>query len=683
MNEPNLRDYLTALRRRRWVVIVTVLVAIGIALAISLVQTPQYRAEAQLLLRRTPSQEILIGEGGQISSSSDAERELNNEIRLIESRTVRDSVDDRYNGPIEVDDVEGTAPASDANDVLEVSVVSPDRDEAVNLVNLYVETYITERRDQQVENLLSAGEEIQERLDDVRAQIAEVRQPLDDIDAQIAEASPGSPERAALEQQRQTVSSEVESQLSPLQSRESSFSGQLEQLQATQDLVRAGGVEVLAPAEEPETPVSPKTATNLVVGGLIGLIAGIALALARDYVDDSVGSKEEAEHVSGLPTLGLIPKGTKGKAAIDLISVTDPASPAAEAYRSLRTSVKFLSLDSSVKTIMVTSAGASEGKTVTAANLAAVLAQRGDKVLLVGADLRRPRVHQLFGAPQSPGLTTVLLGDASPGSAIYAVEEVPGLHVMAPGSPPPNPAELLDSSRTRELLASISSEYDSVIIDAPPVLPVTDAQILASVADGVLLVVAYRESSRRGVARTIELLGQVDAPLVGTVLNLVPSKEGYAGQPYRYETYRSRSERRRKHTRRSEGARASVHPAYVSGNGQGTSPPGDREAAPPSPSEHGATPGPTGHQATTPAGPPEPPPPPDGTADTASSADRHQPSPPPGGREAPAVADPATPATPPPLPDDGSRAHSPVPDYPLNAGAERPRRKTEEADDRR
>jgi receptor protein-tyrosine kinase len=379
-----------------------------------------------------------------------------------------------------------------------------------------------------------------------------------------------------------------------------------------------------------------------------------------------VGSKEEAEHVSGLPTLGLIPKGTKGRSAIDLISVTDPASPAAEAYRSLRTSVKFLNLDSSVKTIMVTSAGASEGKTVTAANLAAVLAQRGDKVLLVGADLRRPRVHQLFGAPQSPGLTTVLLGDASPGSAIYAVEEVPGLHVMAPGSPPPNPAELLDSSRTRELLALISSEYDSVIIDAPPVLPVTDAQILAGVADGVLLVVAYRESSRRGVARTIELLGQVDAPLVGTVLNLVPSKEGYAGQPYRYETYRSRSERRRKHTRRSEGARASVHPAYVSGNGHGASPAGDPEAAPRSPSGHRETPAPTGHQGTTSlADPPEPSPPP------------------PDGREAPSIAHRATPPEPPPSPGEGSQPHSPVPDYPMHAASGRQRREAEEPDDKR
>jgi capsular exopolysaccharide synthesis family protein len=585
MADQSLHDYVNALRRRRWVVIFSVLLAVGAALAVSLLQTPQYRAESQLLLRRTPSQEVLIGDGGQNRSSSDAERELNNEIRLIESRAVRDAVEPLYNGPLDVDDVDGSAPASETNDVLEVSLVSSDPAAATELVNVYAETYITERRNRELANLRAASDEIQARLEDLRGRIAELSQPLIDIDAQIAAAPVNSAQRAELEEQRQTISSQVQPQLTPLQSRESSFRGQLEQLEATQNLSTTGGVEVLTPAEEPESPVSPNTGSNLVVGGLIGLLGGIALALARDHLDDAVASKDQAEDVTRVPTLGLIPKGLKGSAAIDLISVTEPTSPATEAYRSLRTSVKFLSVDASVKSILVTSAAASEGKTVTAANLAVVLAQRGDRVLLVGADFRRPRVHRLFGAPQSPGLTTVLLGDSSATSAVYVVEEVPGLHVMAPGSPPPNPAELLDSSRTRELLAVIADEYDSVIIDAPPVLPVTDAQILAGMADGVLLVVAYRETSRRDLARAIELLGQVEAPLVGTVLNLVPANEGYAGQSYRDDAYRSRSERRRRRHDDGDDAHPSVHPAGASGNGQTTTPVADRETSPLSPGE--------------------------------------------------------------------------------------------------
>lgn len=561
MDDPKLQDYIAVIRRRRRVVIVAVLACIAAALALSLIQTPRYEASSELLLRRTASEELLVDEVGQVRSSSDAERELNNEIKLIKSRAVRDAVAERYDGPLDPDDVRASAPASDTNDILEVSIVATDPAEAASLVNVYAETFITERQGRQIADLLATGEEIQTRLDDLREQIAEVSQPLDDINARIAASPPGSPERTALEDERQSVMAEVMPQLAPLQSRESAFRGQLEQLEVTQDLTRAGGIEVLAPADEPSSPVSPNTIANLVGGGLIGLLGGIALALTVEYVDDSVGSKEESERITGLPTLGLIPKNAS--ASSDLITVSEPSSPIAEAYRSLRTSVKFLSLESSLKTVLVTSAAASEGKTVTAANLATVMARRGDRVLLVAADLRRPRVHKLFGAPQAPGLTTVLLGDASPESTIYAIKEVPGLCVMPPGPTPPNPAELLDSSRAHRFFTSLSEMYDVVVVDAPPVLPVTDAQVLAGIADAVLVVVAHRETSKRGLARAIELLGQVGAPLVGAVINLVPAKEAYGGQPYRYETYRNRSERRRLRERASKEERSPAHATHA------------------------------------------------------------------------------------------------------------------------
>lgn len=565
MDDPKLQDYLAVIRRRRRVVIIAVLVAIAAAVLISLIQTPQYRAEAELLLQRTASEQLLVDEAGQVRASNDSERELNNEIRFIESRSIRDAVEERYDGPLDVDDVSGGAPASDVNDILLVSTVAADGAEAAELVDLYAETYITERQERQVAELLATGDEIRTRLDTLREQIAEVRQPLDQIEAEVTAAPPDSPERVALEDERRLILVEVLPELGPLESRASTFQGQLQQLEVSQDLTRAGGVTILTPAEEPSTPVSPNTVANVVVGSLIGLLGGIALAFAVDYVDDSVGSKEDAERITGLPTLGLIPKGVGSPT--DLVAVGEPSSPTAEAYRSLRTSVKFLSLESSLKTIMITSPAASEGKTVTAANLATVLAQRGDRVLLVGADLRRPRVHKLFGAPQSPGLTTVLLGDARAESTIYSVEEVPGMALMPPGPTPPNPAELLDSTRAHELFALLSERYDTVVVDAPPVLPVTDAQVLAGSVDAVLLVVAYRETSKRGLARTIELLGQVDAPLVGAVLNLVPTKEVYGGQPYRYDTYRNRSERRRRREQPDSEEQHAAHLAGLYGNG--------------------------------------------------------------------------------------------------------------------
>jgi tyrosine-protein kinase len=550
MDDPSLRDYVAVLHRRRRVVAAAVLVAVAIALAISLLTTRKYRASAELLLQRTAGEEVVVDEVGQVRSGADAERELNNEIRFIESQTVRQAVDDRYDGPLDVDDVTASASASETNDVIEVALVSTDGAAAAELVNLYTHTYIDVRREHHVEQLLAASERIQARLDEVRERIAEVSRPLDEIEAQVAAAPADSAERAELEDERQTVLSQVLPQLAPLQSRESSFRGQIAQLEVSQDLTRLGGVEVLDAADEPTSPVSPDMPANLVVGGLIGLLGGIALAFVVDRLDDSVRSKEVLEQITGLPTLGIIPKGvatkgSNGSPSIDLIGLQDPSSSVSEAYRLLRTSARFLGLDAPVRTILVTSASPSEGKTTTAANLAITLAQGGDRVLLVGADLRRPRVHELFGAPQNPGLTSVLLGETTPESAAFGIEEVPALHVMPPGPIPPNPAELLDSPRTCELFTSLAVRYDTVVIDSPPVLPVTDAQVLSRSAGAVLLVVAHGETSKRGLARAMELLGQVDAPLVGTVLNLVPAGQDYTGSTYRYDTDRSRSERRR------------------------------------------------------------------------------------------------------------------------------------------
>jgi capsular exopolysaccharide synthesis family protein len=567
MDEPSLQDYVAVLRRRWRVVALAIVAAIAVAAIASVLATPTYRARSELLLQRTANEDLVIDELGQAGSAANAERELNNEIRLIESDTVRDAVDDAYDGPLDVGTVTATAAASDANDLIGIEQVSGNAAASAELVNLYTDIYIDVRRQQRIDDLLAASEEIQTRLDDLRTQITEVSQPLDEINAQIAATPAGSDQRTELEDERQTLYGQVLPQLAPLLSRESSLRGQLAQLELSQDLAQQGGVMVLESAEEPTTPVSPNLMANLVVGGLIGLIGGIVLAFVVDRLDSSVRSKEMVERITGLPTLGVIPKVSDGRTAIDLVGVESPTSPAAEAYRSLRTSVRFLGLDTPVRSVLVTSAEASEGKTVTAANLAIALAQGGENVLLVGADLRRPRVHELFGAPQTPGLTSVLLGETMAESTIYDVQEAPGLHLMLPGPTPPNPAELLDSAHARELFASLATRYARVVIDSPPVLPVTDAQVLARLADAVLLVVAHGETSRRGLGRAIELLEQVEAPLVGTVLNLVPASEGYGGQTYRYDTYKSRSEKRRQ---REAATRAAAHlptADRVAGNG--------------------------------------------------------------------------------------------------------------------
>ena len=217
-----------------------------------------------------------------------------------------------------------------------------------------------------------------------------------------------------------------------------------------------------------------------------------------------------------------------------LVSIDAPRSAGAEAYQTLRTSIQFLAVDRKFGSIQVTSSEPGEGKTTLLANLALAFARAGRTVTIVCCDLRRPRIHEFFGLANDIGFTSLLLGEVS---LVDAFQRVPGegnLAVLSAGQPPPNPAELLSTGRAREVVASIERSVDLVIVDSPPVLPVSDALIISGMVDATLLVVSEESSSRRALHRSIEILRQVDAPLIGTVLNNSETTETY-GYGYEYE----------------------------------------------------------------------------------------------------------------------------------------------------
>ena len=221
-------------------------------------------------------------------------------------------------------------------------------------------------------------------------------------------------------------------------------------------------------------------------------------------------------------------------------SSAEPTSPAAEAYRSLRTSLQFTRQAQELRTLLVTSPAAAEGKTSTLANLGAVFAQAGERVALVSCDLRRPRLGQLFGVEEQSGLTTVLLGQQT---LEQALQQVPGydcLWVLGAGPVPPNPAELLDGPKAREIFATLRENFDLVLVDSPPVLPVTDAMVLSKYADRTLLVVAAGQTKRTELQRAAERFAQANSPVVGIVLNEVTKQSGYGsgyGYGYGYGPY--------------------------------------------------------------------------------------------------------------------------------------------------
>ncbi len=296
-----------------------------------------------------------------------------------------------------------------------------------------------------------------------------------------------------------------------------------------QEATIAPYVEILdgaAPAYRVGTTVRQK----VILGVLVGLLLGLAGAFFLEYLDQTVKSSADIERVLGVPVLGLIPHDPKlmphpngRRSPVVAINKLDVGEPAVESYRALRTNVTFVGADRPLQFITITSPSPREGKTTTAVNLAITLAQSGRRTLLIDGDLRRPQAHRAFGLVHSPGLTDVLVGDTSPREAIRP-DIVENLDILPSGSLPPNPSELLGSDAMHSLIGQLRHDYDYLIMDTPPTLPVTDASIIATTADAAILVVRSGDTEETAAQRALEQLRRVRARIAGVVLNAVTHK---------------------------------------------------------------------------------------------------------------------------------------------------------------
>ncbi len=329
------------------------------------------------------------------------------------------------------------------------------------------------------------------------------------------------------------------SQVQALLNQEAVLRVQLSQVEVS-GAAATQALALVTPAQAPAAPSSPKPVQDAALGLIAGLILGLAVAFLRDSLDDAVASKEAAEQLTGTPVLAAVPLvgSWRKKDKPLVVTLARPASPATEAYRSLRTSLQFARQENELRTILVTSPAASEGKTSTLANLGAVFAQAGQRVLMVSCDLRKPRLGQFFGVDEGRGLTTAILGEDTLENLVLPAPGTDNLWVLPSGPPPPNPAELLNGARAQEIFARLREAFDLVLIDSPPVLPVTDAVVLSKDVDATLLVVAAYRTSSGDLARAREKLGQVDARLVGVVLNEATKLgAGYYGSTYSRHGY--------------------------------------------------------------------------------------------------------------------------------------------------
>jgi len=302
------------------------------------------------------------------------------------------------------------------------------------------------------------------------------------------------------------------------------------------DNLPATNIRIVYPAMMPEVPVSPRKVRTLLLSLALGLFFGVGLALVLESLDTTLKTPEDVENWLEIPNLALIPHidtaGNPGEVP-ELVVFHGHQPLASEAYRVLRTSILFSSPGQAPRFLLVTSTLPTEGKTLTTANLAMAMAKAEGEVLLLDADLRRPTLHQLFQVPREPGLSNFLVGeiDALP----VVATPVPQLFLMPAGAIPPNPSELLGSERMRELLLRCQERFVRVILDSPPLISVTDAAILSTQVDGVLLVIKAEYVPRKAARDARAHLQELHAPLLGTVLNDVPlQREGYYYSHYRY-----------------------------------------------------------------------------------------------------------------------------------------------------
>ncbi len=511
-SELDLSQYLDALWRRKWLVLLATVVMAGAAYGFSASQDPVYEATAQFRIESSVNE--LVAESARSSQES-----VQSEVQVLQSAPVLDRVREKLGGvapPITVDTVSGT-------EFIRVTAESGEPESAAAIPNAYVDAYVEYRRQQTIDELTPVRNQSQARYDAVQAEI-------NDLTRQLASVS----------QLTQPVTyNDLVDRRAAAQNRLSTIRSELDQYETRMGLITGGATDG-TPATPPAKPSKPQPVRTGLLALPVGLVFGIGLVFLFEHLDDSIKSKDDLQQAtgSGLPVLGLIPAVPwRDRAQARVVSLENPSSPPSEAYRSLRTSVQFLALDGPLHCLQVTSGSQGEGKTTTAANLALMMARAGERpVVVVDCDLRRPRLHEFFDLSNDIGFTSVLHGEVPVSAALQRFDDEPGLSVLVSGPVPSDPSELLASRRTAEVLASLRADGALVLLDTPPVLPVTDALVVSKWVDATLLVTAAGQTTRRQVQRVIELLAQVDAPLVGTVLNQAPSG-GSSGYGYGYGSY--------------------------------------------------------------------------------------------------------------------------------------------------
>jgi capsular exopolysaccharide synthesis family protein len=504
----DLRAFFGVLWRRKWSILLIVTLTTGSALIFSYRRTPIYSSTAEIQVTPlTTASQILTANPYWTQANMD------NEIHVVQSTAVAVLADKAMRGRAGSGTLSVEVPVN--TQILQIGYSHPDPQTARDGAQAFANAYLTYRTRVAVDAYAQTRQAIQTQIDELRSNLEDAQRAL--------EAAPaGSSDETVAANEVDQLSSQI-----------AGLNAQVASLGAPD--ITPG--TLIQPAEVPPSPSSPDHRQDGALGFVAGLVLGVGFAFLRERMDDRIHGRAQLEAAVGAPVLAVVPKvpGWRKRAQTKLVTTSVSGSPAAEAYRSLRTNLQFISRDGSMRVISVTSPQAGEGKTTTVANLATTLALTGKRVMALSADLRKPRLHRFFGLDNEVGLSSVLAGQAQLAEVARRVEGLDSLRIVTSGPVPPNPAELLSSEGMESLLGDLRSSADYVVIDTPPALVVSDAMIVAPRVDGVVVVVDADETTGGAASHAIDQLEQVGGNVIGSVLNRFdPSKARYYSYAGRY-----------------------------------------------------------------------------------------------------------------------------------------------------
>lgn len=505
----DLRRYLALFWHWLWLILLATLIAGASALFFSRRMIPYYQSTTTILVNAAPATKAT-----DYSSVMMSEQLTSTYSQMMAKDPVLDEVIRLLTLPMTRDELREMITVTPVRDtqLIQVTAETTNPILSANIANSVALVFTS-----QIEQIQS--QRFTQSKTTLESQLAELEKQLE-IFTQQADYAAAPEEKERLDG-KVTQYQEIYSNL--LQSYESV---RLSEAQAVSSVVQ------VEPASANNEPVKPKVMQNTLLAAVVGFLLAAGVIVTREAMDDTIKIPEDITRKFNLPILGVINQHATVEG--NPITLSDPRSPTAEAYRTLRTNVSYTSVDKPLRMLLVTSSEPGEGKTTTICNLAVVLAQNGKKVIVADCDMRHPRVHTYFGLSNRVGMTSLFSQSSDLMKGSRQPTRLENLSVVSTGALPPNPAELLGSQKMQAILATMRQNADIVLVDTPPVLAVTDAAVLAPAIDGVLLVVRPGKTRATALRQTLDQLSQVNARILGVVLNGVVTRGSYYGYHYKY-----------------------------------------------------------------------------------------------------------------------------------------------------